>query len=503
MKKPKLNISEKNFIYNIILTILICLIIFFYMIFFMPKIYLEKKMEENEGLSLKIHNAYTKDLSYENVRDMAKEGMISLKASKNDDEVSLSGLNFDTKLRIKNKNIIDLLTYLENAEDNFDDDIFRRKITLIKDDLLDRLDSLFEFYDYSSIDIESDNSVIVKRVNKNILIKAKSTSIQRSAISFMVISYDNDNIFISVYPFLFDDITGIKSTIISAFPVIFLLIIIIVFLLNKLYSKQITDPILAMSKFTRQYNFNQDISYNLDIDTKDEIEELSKNIKQTYEKLNKSYKKLEKSSKKREIFIKSTSHELKTPIQAAILLADGMIENIGKYKDRDTYLPILKDKLTRLQILIGDLLYLNRLDEDPSLEELDLGDIALESINNHSDLIGEKRLGIDIKGSRMGLYDYDHFRIIFDNIIKNAIEYTDKDGQIRIVLGEYILVENYPTKLSDSILADIKKPFVSSNSSKSRGLGMYIIESLLDESGYHMDISYKDDKFSILIKEDK
>ena len=103
----------------------------------------------------------------------------------------------------------------------------------------------------------------------------------------------------------------------------------------------------------------------------------------------------------------------------------------------------------------------------------------------------------------MGLYDYDHFRIIFDNIIKNAIEYTDKDGQIRIVLGEYILVENYPTKLSDSILADIKKPFVSSNSSKSRGLGMYIIESLLDESGYHMDISYKDDKFSILIKEDK
>ena len=154
MKKPKLNISEKNFIYNIILTILICLIIFFYMIFFMPKIYLEKKMEENEGLSLKIHNAYTKDLSYENVRDMAKEGMISLKASKNDDEVSLSGLNFDTKLRIKNKNIIDLLTYLENAEDNFDDDIFRRKITLIKDDLLDRLDSLFEFYDYSSIDIE-------------------------------------------------------------------------------------------------------------------------------------------------------------------------------------------------------------------------------------------------------------------------------------------------------------------------------------------------------------
>ena len=176
-----------------------------------------------------------------------------------------------------------------------------------------------------------------------------------------------------------------------------------------------------------------------------------------------------------------------------------MIENIGKYKDRDIYLPKLKDKLINLQVLIGDLLYLNKLDEEPILEKLDLRSIMDESIINHTDLLEKKKIYLSIKGSRLDKIDYDHFRIVFDNILKNAIEYTDDYGKIEIEFSSDIVIKNYPTRIDSDILNNIKKPFVSSNTSKSRGMGMYIVESLLDDCAYGFSVDYENKIFTIII----
>ena len=265
----------------------------------------------------------------------------------------------------------------------------------------------------------------------------------------------------------------------------------------------ITKPIEQMSNFTRQYKNTENVIYDLDISTNDEIEQLSNDIRDLYQSLTQNYKKLEKTSKQREIFIKSASHELKTPLQAAMLLNDGMIENIGKYKDRDKYLPELKQKLVKMQILIEDLLYLNKLDENLRIEEIDLRPILEESINNHSNLLEKKNIKVSIVGNLLVETDYDHFRVIFDNLIKNAIEYTDKSGYIDCKFSDTITISNYPTYINKDILENINKAYVSSKSSKSRGVGMYIVDNLLDAMDYGMDVSYENQIFKVKIKKIK
>lgn len=504
MKKHKLGISEKNFIYNIILTILICLIIFAYLAFFMPKVYLETKIRKNEENIIEVHQRFIEDKSYASLKPKLKDNMISLFKPKDSDKIHLSTISLDSKLKLKNKQMLNLLEYLERASKvKFDNKRFFENIDAIIEDLKKTSSNYFDLESYKSLDLKSDDDILVKKVKDFTIIKSKSISKERSAHSFMVISYDNDGMYISIYPFIFDDISDIKDTVLKAFPIIFLLIIVIIFLLNRYYSKMITKPIEQMSNFTRQYKNTENVIYDLDISTNDEIEQLSNDIKDLYQSLTQNYKKLEKTSKQREIFIKSASHELKTPLQAAMLLNDGMIENIGKYKDRDKYLPELKQKLVKMQILIEDLLYLNKLDENLRIEEIDLRLILEESINNHSNLLEKKNIKVSIVGNLLVETDYDHFRVIFDNLIKNAIEYTDKNGYIDCKFSDTITISNYPTYINKDILENINKAYVSSKSSKSRGVGMYIVDNLLDAMDYGMDVSYENQIFKVKIKKIK
>ena len=273
----------------------------------------------------------------------------------------------------------------------------------------------------------------------------------------------------------------------------------IVFLLNKIYSKSITQPILKMNNFTKVSKNQKNAKYDLEIHTNDEIEELSNNLKSLYETLTENYKILEKNTKKKEIFIKSTSHELKTPLQTAILLNDSMIEKIGKYEDTDKYLPELRKKLYQIQILIDDLLFMNKIDENPIMENLKLSEIMRESVKNHHDLIAEKNLKVTIKGEKSDIVDYDHFRIIFDNLLKNAIEYTDFGGNICCDFNDVIEISNNPTTVDKNLLNKITHPFVSSTKNKSKGIGMYIVENLLEDMNYKIKIVYSNETFTVKI----
>ena len=56
--------------------------------------------------------------------------------------------------------------------------------------------------------------------------------------------------------------------------------------------------------------------------------------------------------------MRASSRQLKTPVAAAMLLIDGMIDEMGKYADVKTYLPQVKGKLIEMRDIVNNVLYL-------------------------------------------------------------------------------------------------------------------------------------------------
>lgn len=505
MKKLKLNILEKNFLYNLILTLLICGLIFSYMAFYMPQVYMEKKMARTEESAIKIHESFMRNKNYDDLEELPKEGMYSIFIPYGQNKVTIAGLRGTTQLEIKNQNLLNLFRFFEKGSlSHLDEEMFMTYIDPIKDDLKGELNKFATAQFQENNEKKTMDTISYKKINTSLEIKFESKTKDAVATNLVLISKNNEGTFILIYPFIFNNIQDIKSTVFAAFPVIFLLVVIIVFLLNRFYTKSLTAPILRMSEFIRKSKNEKNAVYDLEIHTNDEIEDLSNNLKELYETLTENYNHLENAAKRRDIFIKSTSHELKTPLQTAILLNESMIHKIGDYKDTDKYLPELREKLYKIQVLIDDLLYMNRMDQSPTLEDLDLSLIMKESIDNHLDLISQKHLEVKVEGEKIAHVDYDHFRIIFDNLIKNAIENTEDHGMIHCYFNENILIVNAPTHMDVEDLESLFDPFVSGKNKKSNGMGLYIAKTLLEDMGYDIILSYTSGEFvATIVKREK
>ncbi len=57
----------------------------------------------------------------------------------------------------------------------------------------------------------------------------------------------------------------------------------------------------------------------------DEISDLTAALNLLYEKQAQAVQNLEEENKRKEVYMRATSHQLKTPIAASMLLVDGMI----------------------------------------------------------------------------------------------------------------------------------------------------------------------------------
>lgn len=209
---------------------------------------------------------------------------------------------------------------------------------------------------------------------------------------------------------------------------------------SYIYTKKITKPIKQICDVTKEMQVLKEDAY-CDINTGDEIELLATNINSLYknlldtiDSLKEEIENVSKSEKSKVDFLRSASHELKTPLMSIHIMLENMILNIGKYKNHDVYLPKCQEAVVNLSSMVQEILdtsRLNSLNGEKELKEVDLK-ILIESIIEPYKIIAKSKkinMNIDYSNSLNINTDKSMLKKALSNIISNAVNYTD-NGKI-------------------------------------------------------------------------
>lgn len=223
---------------------------------------------------------------------------------------------------------------------------------------------------------------------------------------------------------------------------------------SYIYTKKITKPIKQICDVTKEMQVLKEDAY-CDINTGDEIELLATNINSLYknlldtiDSLKEEIENVSKSEKSKVDFLRSASHELKTPLMSIHIMLENMILNIGKYKNHDVYLPKCQEAVVNLSSMVQEILdtsRLNSLNGEKELKEVDLK-ILIESIIEPYKIIAKSKkinMNIDYSNSLNINTDKSMLKKALSNIISNAVNYTDNGKNINIYFEKNsLIIEN-------------------------------------------------------------
>lgn len=178
---------------------------------------------------------------------------------------------------------------------------------------------------------------------------------------------------------------------------------------------------------------------------------------------------------------------------------EGMIYNIGKYKDRDKYLKESYDVIQKMSELVQEILHLSERENGEfkySFEEVNISKIINSVITELRYFIDEKdlRLEEDIDKNIFIIADEKLIKKVITNVVKNAIIHSPNKERIIIRLTSYELtVENTGVTIPKEQLGEIFNAFYRVDKSRNRktggtGLGLYIVKTILDK---YKNITYK------------
>ncbi len=277
----------------------------------------------------------------------------------------------------------------------------------------------------------------------------------------------------------------ITPVVMGSLPMIIAVAFLLVLISSQIFSRLIINPIIKLSNHAYSVKESELIEFvPIPIKGEDEISRLGETLNELYGTLAKNYLELSEKNeflaaenKRQEVFLRGASHQLKTPVAAALLLTEGMINEVGKYKDTKTYLPQLKIQLKSMEQMIGDILYLSAIKPNEEQEMVDLSELIQGCLGRFSFIAQEKNLDITLNGVMDTIMiDQRCIEKVLDNVISNSIFHTPDSNKVELELkGRELFIRNYGVTIPKELLPHIFEPFVTSNTvEKGHGLGLYV-----------------------------
>ena len=297
-----------------------------------------------------------------------------------------------------------------------------------------------------------------------------------------------------------------SSIVLYSFIIICYLIVLF-FLFDRIRKKELGE-IQSIITSIRLNKFKSKNSIKLNSNLK----KLENEICAMYEKMDNDITSLKKLEKMRTQFLANVSHELRTPIfkvQGYIeTLLDGAIND---EKVRMNFLNKAKNSTIHLGNLLNDLIDISMIESGEmqmSFRYFKLNEYILSIISQFQDPASAKNIELIYYPCREDLKIYgdkERLKVVFNNLIQNAIKYTDV-GQIEINLEEkneevLIKITDSGIGISSIEINRIFERFYRSELALSRlvsgtGLGLAIVKHIIEAHNSKIEVKSKIDKGS-------
>lgn len=294
----------------------------------------------------------------------------------------------------------------------------------------------------------------------------------------------------------------------------FISVFITITILSILISTSISRPLKKINAYAKDVS-NLHFEGSIDIKRNDEfkdivtsLNEMTFNLQKSYTELSQANSKLsndiafeKKQEEKKKQLIYTINHELKTPLSVMKGMIEGMIDGVGRYKDKDKYLEELLTQINKVETITKDLTYSLRLEDKAKpgdfVNTVYLLDhfLALDEYATQRD----KKISKEIKPASV-LMNEELFIILLSNLIKNAVTYSL--GQtIRITTEinneDYYFIIRNQGHIKEEDLSLIFESFYRSDYvnmyHNGSGLGLSIVKQICELYGYECKV-FNDNK---------
>ena len=306
-------------------------------------------------------------------------------------------------------------------------------------------------------------------------------------------------------------VNQIMVTFLKITPAILLLIFLISIISAQIISRVITKPVIDISYISKKLT-KLDMTWRCNTSRTDEIGILANNLDTMAKRLNETLneltvankqlqKDIEKEKEREKLqteFFRAVSHELKTPLTIIKGELEGMICEVGEYKDKKKYLKHSLKVANEMENLIKEILSVAMMKDENfklNMKNLNFTNIIKKAYRKYQGIAEDKGIEIitDIQDDYEFTGDERLLENAISNVVGNAVIYSPKNEKVFIDFNDKVMkIENTGIHIEKEDLKQLFNPFFRVDKARSRntggsGLGLYITKTIFD---YHK-ISYK------------
>ena len=499
-----MGLSRKTFLYSMGLAFIMTAFIIIYFTLMLPSLYVEYVKESNLQSVIQVQKQYLEYGNYEEATVKNPFNTVTVEIPMEENDIYLTGKYFCLKAEIQDQNMQRLFQTTKSlirrsGQEDLSDE-WKELAALWQQESGSFLTEMTENIDMWSeklpieVNLESNREErsyteeyvqIHTLSNGTVVYEAGISDGSNSYTNYIALGIGDAEIVVTLMSCVTPQMEEIKPVVFGSLPMICVVVFLLVLIASRFFSGKIVTPIIRLANHAQSAQFDEDMSPTPFPDSgKDEVAALGSALNQLYEKLRESNRELshknillEEENERQEVFLRASSHQLKTPIAAAMLLIEGMMDQVGKYKDVNVYLPKVKEQLKSMQKIVEDILELNHHALHPEMEEVSLVELVKEGKEAYQVQMESKKQTLSLLGEKYMTTDREILKTMIDNLISNAVVYSPEGASIEVVIKEGgLFVTNYGAHIEEELLPDLYRPFVSSDTKqKGKGLGLYIV----------------------------